>query len=251
MEEQEGGRELTKMRLNALILIPLGLLFPKKLKAIFVSQLARISDEDWTKLVKLGAEDCIFHRQIWRHRWFDGSVSDISLFDNEEPAEKEKNLFRLSSGRFALENRPVSFWAGDPEIARNEVTNELRRDTNLTFDKMLVYVSSKKLKSTDRYLVSGTTVLDLRNADSKFLTIIEKYEIFQAAKFHSKVLLSRSRCVYPVTHAISEAAVKHGFGAVVWRSVRAPRDINPSPDTCMVVFDKNYLTTKKPSSEDD
>lgn len=202
------------------------MLTPSRLKEIWRSELEKIPQKDWSELLELSKTRESFYKYLWRHAKY---------------REEEGPLAHLSTGRFALEDQLVSYWAGDSEIARNEITEELREDSNLTFHKMLNHVSEDKLYSLCCRVKQGTPLLDLTGADSPFLLKIEKLQICNSAIFVKKVLEERRKRVYPITQAIAGVAFIHGFGGIVWKSVRSPIDVNLCPESCLVLFDEANL----------
>jgi hypothetical protein len=201
-------------------------LTPRRLKYIWKSELEKIPQKDWWELLELSKS----HEFSYKHHWWHARYR-----------EEDAPFARLSNGRFALGDHPVSYWAGDYELARVEATEELREDSNLTFHKTLIHVSAAKLYSLCYCLKKGTPLLDLTEAGGPFLLKIEELHICSSPVFVKKVLEERRRRVYPITQAIAEAAFDHGFGGIVWRSVRSPIDVILGTDTCLVLFDEGSL----------
>jgi hypothetical protein len=143
-------------------------LTPRRLKSIWRSELEKISPRDWCELLELSKARDFFYKHLWWHASY---------------REERGPLSGVSDGRFALEDRPVSYWGGDYEVARNEITKELRDDSNLTFRKMLNHISSGLLDESPCRVRPGTPLLDLTTAHSAFLLKLEKLGICKSDVF--------------------------------------------------------------------
>ena len=116
-----------------------------------------------------------------------------------------RTFSHLSKGRFSLRNKPVSYWARQLTIATCETTELLKRDSNLTFEKMHDSLSGKVDPTPDgygypecRHISAEAKILDLTAKDCVFIKAVERLGFYKDGKsFFCDIVRSRDENVYP------------------------------------------------------
>ncbi len=145
--------------------------------------------------------------------------------------------------RFALENHPVSYWAGDYSIALSEKIPSLKKNDVRVIGDIFHVVPDKPISPYRRHLSKSVALLDLRNDQTPFFHVLKNHGLIEDAAFFIKEFISSSENVkaYLVTQAIVERAYQNGFGAIAWNSARSFTDAIAAAEWCVVVFDDSYL----------
>lgn len=146
--------------------------------------------------------------------------------------------------RFALSCLArVCYLASDQSITLTETNDALRFDDHLTLRNILNFVPPTPRKLSPSFpLNQGTSLLDLRSLNARFLISLERGGIvLDHSLFYENVIASRDESCYPITQAIARSAYKNHFDGIVYKSVRQATDAIVASSDCLVLF-RNTLT---------
>ncbi len=220
---------------------------------------SRITTEDWNDIKKHQNKWSreTLSEKLWYHsRYYE--VNPKEPFDYDKPQKiygreetdipnNPKLFFPSLNGRFALENKPVSYWAFDFYISKTEITKELHKEEGCSLEEMMKYVKKDAMWAlTEKYLKFDAPILDLRHTNNAFFRLIKKYNIYNSEEiFFKDKIYTKNDSVYPLTQIIAKHAFKNNFQGIVWTSVRDPNDCNYGGAICMVIFNQDILMIER------
>jgi hypothetical protein len=207
--------------------------------------LQEITEEQWLHIIEEFIErpNDILRSGWWHAKYYDivkdkfnGLTLQRIAGTNIYEIPYKREFFYPSRGRFALQDKGVSYWSNDYETARIEADELLRMDLNMTLEKSIAFISKSFLCPLQKYFNRKCLCLDLRREDNPFYKAIERVSGQNDAIALFESICSRDESVYPLTQEISRIAFDHKYDGILYRSVRGPMDY--AKHTCCVLFNK-------------
>jgi len=218
-------------------------------------KLNELGDDFWTGLKahsrKIASSSLC--REWWHNKLYesgnliDGNVEQTVLGLGVREVPYTRELFHPSpSGRFSLGERPVAYFSQDFGANCCEVIEQFRNQADLSWDELRQYLQGESSVDGDWFgyplsvrIRPEALIADFCSPGNPlFIALREDEESIR--RFYSDTVMSREPDAKRGTQAIARAVEKAGFHGIVFRSVRAPRDI-VLPDRNLVLFSKEMV----------
>ena len=191
-------------------------------------------------------------REWWHNRYYlehaDAGSQVLTTVDGHREIPYERKLFFPSTGRFSLDDQPVAYFSDDLGTNCCETIDQFRNTQGLSWDELSRYLRGEFNPGMTAYgyplnfeIDSTAALLDLSEPWRPPLTEIEsQYHKSSGESFWESVVMSRDASSYDAARAVAEAANNRGFDGLVYKSVRAPQDMNMS-DANLVMFNEDKV----------
>jgi hypothetical protein len=209
------------------------------------------------KQVSVGQNKWDLRDEWWHNKYYkrnppnDGFSEQISERGDKETPYRRNLFYPSPHGRFSLGEKPVAYFSSNFGINCCETIEQFRSNEELSWEGLEPYFKGNQDPSPDLmgYPISvkiseQAIIVDLaKPSDPLFNAIAEVGTWSSSQEFFDSVILSRNKQAYRDTQLLAIEAHRHGFDGMVYKSVRAPKDIC-LPDWNLVMFDESLVERK-------
>lgn len=216
--------------------------------------LSAFVEEDWFYILESSRRSTKWHQYEWWHNRYykenppnDGFSPQINRFGNYEIPYKRQFFYPSPQSRFSLGPDPVAYFSSDFSINCCETIEQFYNNSNLTWEELKAYFRGEGNPTPgwvgypiNIHISADTLLLDLSNGTAPFLTTIAG----KGGRDSFEKIIKLFRCRHDkdklATQVISTEAHKRGFDAIIYPSVRAPKDV-VLPDWNLVMFNPDKI----------